>query len=134
MRPIILAVLVLVAAPGFAADRAPRTRPGLSPLAEKYAREREALLQDYAAKRRALVSSPGYSSSSPAGRKAALDELSAEEKARDADLVSDYDAELRRGRAAADADAAKDQNVRRSGADEQRIRAAQDAARSQRPR
>lgn len=129
MRTILLAVLMLAAAPAFAADPAPMTRSGLTPLAEKYALKREALLQDYAAKRRALVASPGYRSSSPAERKSALDELAAEAKARDEDLVSDYDAELRRGRAAADADAAKDRKTRQNYYDEQLIRAAQDAAR-----
>jgi hypothetical protein len=134
MTSILLAVLLSGPAPGFAASAPAATDSGLTPLAEKYARKREALIQEYAAKRRALVASPEWKSSSAADQKAALDKLSAEAKARDENLVEDYDAELRRGRAAADADAAKLQRDRQNYLDEQRARAAQDAARRQAPR
>jgi hypothetical protein len=123
MRALLLAALTLVAVPGFAAEPAEQTQSGLSPLAEKYARKREALFQEYAAKRQALVASPGFKGASPAEQEAALDKLTAEAKAKD------KDAELRGGRAAADADAAKLQRERQNYLDEQRAKAAQDAAR-----
>lgn len=134
MTSTILAVLLLGAPAFAAAPAAPATESGLSPLAEKYARKREALLQEYAAKRRALVASPSWKSSPPADQKSALDALAAEAKARDADLIADYDAELRRGRAAADADAVKVRRERQDYLDEQRVRAAQEEARPRPPR
>jgi len=129
MNSILLAVLMCVSAPVFAGQAAPASESGLSPLAEKYARKREALFQEYAAKRRALLASPSWKSSSPSERQASLDALANEARARDADLIADYDAELRQGRAAADADAAKLHRERQNYLDEQRTRAAQDAAR-----
>jgi hypothetical protein len=125
MNSIALSMLMLLTA----APAAPATDTGLSPLAEKYARKREALIQQYAARRRALAASPRFKASTEDERKAALDKLAAEAKAKDEDLIDDYDAELRRGRAAADADAAKLQRERQSYLDEQRTRASQDAAR-----
>jgi hypothetical protein len=137
MKTIIaVAVLILFSAGGSGAEKNADSKPaaasasGLSPLAEKYARKREAVLQEFAAKRRALIASPQWKSSSPGERKAALDSLAAEAKARDESLISDYDAELRGGRAAADADAAKVRQDRQTWLDEDRARAAQDALRS----
>jgi len=136
MNSIALSILLLASSASFAADSAapPATESGLSPLAEKYARKREAMIQDYAARRRALVASEKFKESSSAHQQKALEKLAAEAQAADWDLIEDYDAELRQGRAAADADAAKVQRERQNYLDEQRTRAAQDAARSRSPR
>lgn len=135
MSTSILAVLILLSARAVLAENAAEAKPaatasGLSPLAEKYALKREAVLQEFAAKRRALIESPEWKASDTAHRKAALDALAAEAKARDESLISDYDAELRSGRASADADAASTQQARQRQLDEQRTRAAQDAFRA----
>lgn len=130
MRSILLAFLLLLPA----AASWPASESGLSPLAEKYARKREALIQGYAARRRALIASPRFKASSPADQRTALESLAAEAKAADEDLIEDYDAELRRGRSAADADAAKVQRERQNYLDEQRTRAAQDSERARAPR
>jgi hypothetical protein len=135
MTKLTLAVLLLASAPAFAAAPAPTaSASGLSPLAEKYARKREAMIQEYSARRRALLASPRWRASSPAERKAALDALAAEAKEKDDGLVADYDAELRQGRAATDSDAANVQKARQDRLDELRARAAQDAFRARPPR
>lgn len=132
----LLGVLTLLAGRGVRAEKNPDAKPaaasvsGLSPLAEKYALKRAAVLKEFAARRRALVESPEWNGLDAAKQKAALDALAAEAKARDDGLTADYDAESRRGRARSGADAARVQQDRLRQLDEQRTRAAQDALRA----
>jgi hypothetical protein len=134
MKPTIAMLLAVLATPPFA--RAAETKApaasdsGLSPLAEKYAQKREALLKEYAAKRRALFESAEWKTLSTGERKARLEALTDEAKARDDRLIADFDAELRSRRAQEDADAAKAEQDRQRTLDELRTRAAQDAQRA----
>jgi hypothetical protein len=140
MKPLIaalLAALTMILPPGRArAENATNTKPaaasdsGLSPLAEKYALKREALLKEFAAKRRVLIESAGWKTLSPAKQKDELEALAAEAKARDDKLIADYDAELRQTRTRNDADAASAQQERQRQLDELKTRAAQDALRA----
>jgi hypothetical protein len=137
MRSILAAALIALTVflPGNAARAKSGANPalsssGLSPLARKYAVKREALVREFAAKRRVLVDSPGWRTMSSQKQEAELDALVAGLKARDEKLTAEYDAERRRGKGGEAAAAARDERERQSRLDQLRIDAAQDALRA----
>lgn len=121
--PILALVLAL---PVFGA----KAQEPLDPLARRFAAQRETLVKDFSAKRKALVRAPGWKALSAEEKQARLTALAAEFAARDAKLTEEYDAA--RGprpadRAVKDAERLKSE---REKLDDVRTRAAQDSRRA----
>jgi hypothetical protein len=126
----VLAVEAAGAADAPAVKPPPASASGLSPLARKYAVKREALLKEFAAKRRAMVGAPEWKALPEDRRKARLDALAAEAKKRDERLTAAQDAEERGLKARKDADAAAADQAQRRRMNDIQVQAAQDAARA----